>query len=112
MRQIVTDLEILEALEFKRDDQSLKDVALELGFTSGSGLSRRMKRLRKYIPDYVRDMVKSYAINQVKVLVKNSNKGDTRAAIAILEMAGLYPSKANRRTNTNLQDKFGVYDPS
>ncbi|NVM04862.1 MAG: hypothetical protein HWN67_21255 [Candidatus Helarchaeota archaeon] len=99
----LTDEQILESLENKRDDQTLQDIAIELGFTSGAVLSRLIKRLKNKIHDYMGEMVAKYAIEQIHNLRRNAKKGDTKAALALLEMAGVYILASKQKVDQNVK---------
>ena len=99
----VTDEQILESLENKRDEQTLQDIAIELGFTSGAVLSRLIKRLKNKIHDYMGEMVAKYAIEQIHNLRRNVKKVDTKAALALLEIAGVYIPASKQKVDQNVK---------
>lgn len=100
----MTDDAILEALLNKHENEDLKDVAIKLGFTSGAGLSNRLKKLKDRIPDYAGEVVKRYAIFAVNDLIHQSQDGKTEATKTLLEMAGVYRQKQD----FNITGAFGI----
>ena len=98
MSKKVTKESFIQAIENNEDGLTNIELASKLGISK-----QYFYDLRRKFQDDIRDisveMTKQIAINQIKNLERNSDKGDTRAAIILLEMAGVYVPASKQRLN-------------
>ena len=110
MAKKITKKEFLEALENNENGLSDGELATKLGIHRNWFCELR-KRYREDIREAGLRLAKALVLEQMANLRRNACKGDTRAAVILLEMADAYTPKDKHDHTANITlkivDKFG-----
>ena len=108
MSKLITKKRFIEAIENNDAGLTNQELATSMGISEPYFYDLRRK-YRDQIRDITREMAKERAARNMNNLQRNSDRGDTKAALALLEIAEVYIPSSRQRIDTNVnKEDLGV----
>lgn len=101
MPRKITKEKFIQAIENNELGLTNQELATSMGISEPYFYDLR-KKYRNEIRDLACEMVKQYAGAQIHNLRRNADNGDTKAALAILQMAGIYTPSSRQQIEASV----------
>jgi len=102
MSKKVSKKRFIQTIENNEDGLTNKELAYSLGISEAYFYDLR-RRYRQEIRDVAKEMATEVAVEQIQNLRRIARKGNVRAALALLEIAGVYALSNRQKTESDNQ---------